>query len=400
MDEEDAEKTAFITPWGTYCYRVMPFGLKNTGATYMRAMTTIFHDMIHKEIKVYVDDIIIKSIKQSDHVRDLRKFFQRLRRYNLKLNPAKCAFGVPSGKLLGFIVSRRAMPPKTTATSTSQKAMKEIEREISYTTDSNPSEIVGSIEEDPSKDLYELSVRAVSTTPAVDAKVSCIWFCRVRIQDIEVESSTIQSIPMVNEFPDVFPDELPAFLGHIISGKDIRVDTQETEAVKILPRPTTLMKDTGTSSLVTEVKECQYEDLVLVHYRDTTLQKEKTPFEITGDGILRYQGQLCMPNVTGLRRQVVKETHYSCYSIYLGATKMYHDIREVYWWNGMKKDIAEFVAQCPNYQQKCRSPIGWFDVGETMLVGPELVQQAIERIKLIQERLLTAQSRQKAYADN
>nr|XP_025884738.1 uncharacterized protein LOC112940689 [Solanum lycopersicum] len=56
IDEEDAEKTAFITPWGVYHYRVMPFGLKNAGATYMRAMTTIFHDMIHKEIEVYVDD--------------------------------------------------------------------------------------------------------------------------------------------------------------------------------------------------------------------------------------------------------------------------------------------------------------------------------------------------------
>jgi len=106
MDEEDAEKTAFITPWGTYCYRVMPFGLKNAGATYMRAMTTVFHDMIHKEIEVYVDDVIIKSKHQADHVGDLRKFFLRLRRYNLKLNPAKCAFGVPSGKLLGFIVSQ------------------------------------------------------------------------------------------------------------------------------------------------------------------------------------------------------------------------------------------------------------------------------------------------------
>ena len=64
MDEEDAEKTAFITPWGMYHYRVMPFGLKNAGATYMRAMTTIFRDMIHNEIEVYVDDIIIKSPRE------------------------------------------------------------------------------------------------------------------------------------------------------------------------------------------------------------------------------------------------------------------------------------------------------------------------------------------------
>ncbi|XP_070045892.1 uncharacterized protein [Nicotiana tomentosiformis] len=109
MDEENAEKTAFTTPWGTYCYRVMPFGLKNAGATYTRAMTVIFHDMMHQEIEVYVDDVIINSRTQEDHVQDLRKFFERLCMYDLKLNPAKCAFGVPSRKLLGFIVSRRGI---------------------------------------------------------------------------------------------------------------------------------------------------------------------------------------------------------------------------------------------------------------------------------------------------
>nr|XP_016466535.1 PREDICTED: uncharacterized protein LOC107789278 [Nicotiana tabacum] len=72
-------------------------------------MTNIFHDMIHREIEVYIDDVIIKSKKQSDHVKDLKKFFQRLRMYNLKLNPTKCALGVPSGKLLGFMVSRRSI---------------------------------------------------------------------------------------------------------------------------------------------------------------------------------------------------------------------------------------------------------------------------------------------------
>ena len=80
LDEEDAEKTAFITPWGVYHYRVIPFDLKNANATYMRAMTTIFHDMIHKEIEVYVDDIIIKSRESSDYLTHLRKFFDHLRR--------------------------------------------------------------------------------------------------------------------------------------------------------------------------------------------------------------------------------------------------------------------------------------------------------------------------------
>ncbi|XP_055803517.1 uncharacterized protein LOC129872597 [Solanum dulcamara] len=109
IDEKDVEKTAFITPWGMYHYRVMSFGLKNAGATYMRVVMTIFHDMIHKEIEVYVDAVIIKSRESADHLTHLKKFFARLRKYNLKLNLAKYAFGVPAGKLLGFIVSRRGI---------------------------------------------------------------------------------------------------------------------------------------------------------------------------------------------------------------------------------------------------------------------------------------------------
>ncbi|WJX45412.1 hypothetical protein P8452_32294 [Trifolium repens] len=109
MAPEDREKTSFITPWGTFCYKVMPFGLKNAGATYQRAMTTLFHDMMHKEIEVYVDDMIAKSDTEEEHVEHLLKLFQRLRKYQLRLNPNKCTFGVRSGKLLGFIVSQRGI---------------------------------------------------------------------------------------------------------------------------------------------------------------------------------------------------------------------------------------------------------------------------------------------------
>lgn len=83
----------------------MPFGLKNVGATFLRAMMTIFHDMIHKKIEVYVDNVIINSLEISDHLTHLKKFFDCLCRNKLNLNPVKCAFGVPAGKLFGFIVS-------------------------------------------------------------------------------------------------------------------------------------------------------------------------------------------------------------------------------------------------------------------------------------------------------
>ncbi|XP_073224697.1 uncharacterized protein [Cicer arietinum] len=109
MAAEDMEKTTFTTPWGTFCYKVMPFGLKNAGATYQRAMVTLFHDMIHKEVEVYVDDMIAKSQTEEEHIIDLKKLFKRLRKFKLKLNPSKCTFGVRSGKVLGFVVSQRGI---------------------------------------------------------------------------------------------------------------------------------------------------------------------------------------------------------------------------------------------------------------------------------------------------
>ena len=81
MTPEDREKTVFVTMWGTFCYKVMPFGLKNAGATYQRAMVTLFHDMMHKKIEVYMDDLIAKSREDESYVQNLRKLFKRLRKF-------------------------------------------------------------------------------------------------------------------------------------------------------------------------------------------------------------------------------------------------------------------------------------------------------------------------------
>ncbi|PKI49030.1 hypothetical protein CRG98_030617 [Punica granatum] len=83
MAEEDKIKTTFITMWGTFCYKVMPFSLKNARATYQRTMVTLFHDMMYKEIEVYVDDMIAKSKEGEDHLVNLKRLFDRLRKYKL-----------------------------------------------------------------------------------------------------------------------------------------------------------------------------------------------------------------------------------------------------------------------------------------------------------------------------
>ena len=87
----------------------MPFGLKNTGATYQRLMNRMFAPQIGRNVQVYVDDMLVKSRREEDHLEDLRETFNTLRYYNMKLNPRKCAFGVTAGKFLGFMVSQRGI---------------------------------------------------------------------------------------------------------------------------------------------------------------------------------------------------------------------------------------------------------------------------------------------------
>ncbi|XP_070039379.1 uncharacterized protein [Nicotiana tomentosiformis] len=218
-----------------------------------------------------------------------------------------------------------------------------------------------------------------------------------------------------------------------------------------------IVQNRTESSLVVEVKEKQYNDPLLALLKEW-IHKHKTMAFSLGmdDGTLRYQGRLCVPNVGGLCERILTEAHTSRYSVHPGSTKMYHDLKEDYCWNNMKRNVADFVERCPNCQQtdgkaeqtiqtledmlracvldfkgswddhlplieyaynnscyasikmapfealygrRCRSPIGWFEFGEAELIGPDLVHQAMKKVKIIKDRLETTQSHQKSYSD-
>ncbi|KAL0730557.1 hypothetical protein Bca4012_026650 [Brassica carinata] len=109
MNPDDREKTAFITDRGTYCYKVMPFGLKNAGATYQRLVNKMFAEQLGKTMEVYIDDMLVKSLDEHDHIAHLEECFARLNQHNMKLNPAKCRFAVASGEFLGYLVTYRGI---------------------------------------------------------------------------------------------------------------------------------------------------------------------------------------------------------------------------------------------------------------------------------------------------
>ena len=109
MNEDDQERTSFVTSQGLFCYKVMSFGLKNAGATYQRLMNKMYAHQIGRNVQVYVDDMLVKSLRENNHLDDLQETFDTLRSYNMKLNPSKYVFGVTAGKFLGFMVSQRGI---------------------------------------------------------------------------------------------------------------------------------------------------------------------------------------------------------------------------------------------------------------------------------------------------
>ena len=109
MAESDQAATTFITPYGPFCFNTMPFGPKNAGATYQRMIQTCLETQIGKTVEAYVDDVPIKTRHVKSLIDDLRLTYNNLRTYDIKLNPEKCVFGVPAGKLLDFIISNRGI---------------------------------------------------------------------------------------------------------------------------------------------------------------------------------------------------------------------------------------------------------------------------------------------------
>lgn len=109
MHPADEDKTTFMGEASNYCYKVMPFGLKNAGATYQRLMDKILSPLIGRNVQVYVDDMVVTSTQPIDHTTDLFELFTTINKYSLKLNPDKCVFGVRAGKFLGFLLTERGI---------------------------------------------------------------------------------------------------------------------------------------------------------------------------------------------------------------------------------------------------------------------------------------------------
>ena len=109
MHPRDECKTAFMTESSCYCYKAMPFGLKNAGATYQRLMDRVLAPMLGRNVQAYVDDMVVNSQQREQDVTNLEELFTTIAKYRLKLNPEKCIFEVEAGKFMDFLLTERGI---------------------------------------------------------------------------------------------------------------------------------------------------------------------------------------------------------------------------------------------------------------------------------------------------
>ncbi|XP_072087281.1 uncharacterized protein [Arachis hypogaea] len=138
-----------------------------------------------------------------------------------------------------------------------------------------------------------------------------------------------------------------------------------------------------------EIQRAQQDEQKLQQLFQRVGKKRHGEFTKEDEGLWRYKGRICKPDVGSLRQDLLSDAHNSGFFIHPGSTKMYYDLKKIFWWPGMKNDVATV----------CQSPLCWYESGEVSILGLDLVAETTEKIKKIRERILMALSRQKSYAD-
>ncbi|KAH0777836.1 hypothetical protein KY290_009247 [Solanum tuberosum] len=449
-------KMAFRTRYGHYEFLVMSFGLTNALAAFMDLMNRVFRQYLDMFVIVFINDILIKSRSDNEHVDHLRIVLHVLKDHQLFAKFSKCEFWLRFVAFLGHIVSSKGIEvdPKK------RDMVKSCPRSLSPKDIRSFLGLAGYYR----KFVEGFSSIASPLTALTQKKAKFVWLeaCEKIFQELKdrLTFALVLTLPEVtdgfvvycdasrvglgcvlmqnckmiaydsrqlkdheNNYPthdlelaavvfalkiwrhylygvhtDVFTDRLHYVysqkdlnlrqrrwlellkdydmsvlyhlgkanvvadaLSRLSMGSVVHIDDDKKELVCDIHRLAQLgvqlldstkggvMVHNGSeSSFVIDVKAKQDLDPILVEMKESALKKSLEAFAQGGDGVLRYQVRLCVRDVDGLREQNLEEAHSSRYSIHPGATKMYHDIWEVYWWNGMKKDIMGFVAKCLN----------------------------------------------------
>ncbi|WVZ88944.1 hypothetical protein U9M48_035411 [Paspalum notatum var. saurae] len=443
----DIPKTAFVSRYGLYEFTVMSFGLTNAPAYFMYLMNKVFMEYLDKFVVVFIDDILVFSVNEEEHEKHLRMVLQKLRENQLYAKLSKCEFWLLEVSFLGHIISKGGI-------SVDPSKIKAVQ---DWVAPQNVSEIRSFL---GLAGYYRRFVKNFSKI-AQPLRATFEWTnkCRLSFEELKKRLTTapVLIMPDVQKSFTVYCDASRQGLGCVLMqdghvnypthdlelaavvhalkiwrqylmGKKTEIYTDHKSLKYIFTQPDLnlrqrrwleLIKDydvninyhPGKANVVADAlsRKSYCSHLIARAKTDEKIQeikqsiKEGRSSEFTEDeeGVVWYKQRLCVPNIESLRELILSEAHDSAYSIHPGSTKMYHDLKTRFWWYGMKRDVAEYVALCDTCQRvkaEHQRPAGllqplripewkWEEISMDFIVGLPKTQSGFDSIWVIVDRL-------------
>ncbi|WVZ89047.1 hypothetical protein U9M48_035506 [Paspalum notatum var. saurae] len=434
-------KTAFITRFGLYEYTVMSFGLTNAPAYFMNLMNKVFMEYLDKFVVVFIDDILIYSKAEEEHEEHLRLVLQKLREHKLYAKLSKCEFWLDQVPFLGHIVSKGGiMVDPSKISSVMDWKVPEVVKEVRGFLG-----LAGYYR----RFIESFSRIAKPMTSLLEKGVPFIWTKERQAAFDELKKrltiAPVLTLPDLTKSFTVYCDASKEGLGCVLmqEGKVIAYASRQLKKHEV-NYPT---HDLGLAAVVhalkiwrhylfgnrceiyTDHKSLKYiftqnelnmrrrrwleliKDYDLeIHYHPGKANVEireqikvaKAPhFCEDEQGTVWYKNRTCVPDVDSIKKLILSEAHDTAYSIHPGSTKMYHDLKERFWWYGMKRAVAEYVAVCDTCQRvkaEHQRPAGllqplkipewkWEEISMDFIVGLPRTQKGYNSIWVVVDRL-------------
>ncbi|WVZ80502.1 hypothetical protein U9M48_027972 [Paspalum notatum var. saurae] len=415
----DIPKTAFITRFGLYEYTVMCFGLTNAPAYFMNLMNKVFMEYLDKFVVVFIDDILIYSKIEEEHEEHLRLVLQKLREHKLYAELSKCEFWIDQMPFLGDIVSKgEIMVDPSKVSSVLDWKVPGVVKEDIYCEFFQDCKAITSLLEKGVQFIWSKERQAafdelkkrLTTAPMLtlpDLTKSFTMYCDaskeglgcVLMQEGKVIAYASRQLRK-HERHYLFGNRCEIYTDH----KSLKYIFTQNELNTRQRRWLELIKDydmeihyhPGKTNVVADALSRKSYEIW------EQIKVGKAPhFREDEQGTVWYKDRICVPDVDSIRKFILSEAHDTAYSIHPGGTKMYYDLKERFWWYGMKRAVAEYVAvydTCQRVKAEYERPIGllqplkilewkWKEISMDFIVGLPRTQKGYNSIWVVVDRL-------------
>ncbi|GKD95582.1 hypothetical protein Tco_1379479 [Tanacetum coccineum] len=348
VHEEDIPKTAFKTRYGHFEFTVMPFGLTNAPTIFMDLMNRVCKPYLDKFVIVFIDDILIYSKSKEEHKGHLRLVLELLRKKKLYAKFSKCEFWLQEVHFLGHVVNQSGIhvdPRKIEAVKNWETPTSPTEKNKKY---------VWGAEQEEAFQLLKSKLCDAPILSLPDGVEDFMVYCDasnqglgcVLMQRNKVIAYASRQLKIHEKNYTTHDLELGAVVFALKICKANVVADALSRKERAKPKRARAMSMTIQSGVKGKILAAQHEAMDPENLGAKKLYSLVQQMEKKEDGSLYFMDRICVPLIGGVRLVIMDEAHKSRYSVHPGADKMYYDLRDMYWWPGMKKDIATYVSEC------------------------------------------------------